>query len=153
MKFAVTGKGEEEAYEPKPWSSSTKSVAPTESIPIPLTKVPFWTEEGLLVKLLTLMDLPSSLTSITSLVGSVMLYSVNMRAVFGLLPMLSDTSNVATEAKFEAVSSVGLPLVIGFPPSGGNTIEPFAPDTMLPKFMSRFLVINIGATTMQEMLA
>lgn len=149
----MTGKGEAETYAPKPWSSTTNSVAPIESIPIPLTNVPFWTDEGLLVKLPTLMVLPASLTSITSLVGSEMLYSVNMRTVFGLLPMLSETSKVATEALLEAVSNAALPLVIGFPPSGGNTIVPFAPETMLPKFMSRVLVINIGATTMQLMLA
>jgi len=54
-----------------------------------------------------------------------------------------DASKVAAEAWLEVVYCAVLMLVIGFPPSEGNTMEPLALETILPKFMSRVLVIKI----------
>ena len=73
--------------------------------------------------------------------------------VFGLLPILSDTSKVAVEVVLAELWSPTLPVETGRPPSGGKVMEPFAPDTMFPKCMSRILVITIGETTTQVMFA
>lgn len=124
-----------------------------EMIPTPLTREPLEEVAGLLVKLPTRMVLPSSLTSTTSLDGRVMLYSVNIRTAPGSLPMLSDTSKVALVERLLELSIVTFPLDKGLPPSGGNTIDPFAPEMMLPKCISVNLVMTIGETTMQVIFA
>ena len=113
----------------------TFSVAPTFSEVAPVVKVPVL--EGVLVKVLTVMVwLPVALVRINSVCGS------EMPKVKPAVPV---TLNSAAETVPAEAGKVTPPLLV-LVPAGTKTTVPALVAEILPKFMSTFLVIEMGVT-------